>query len=155
MQFLCCNLASFGCRQRQHMLYFTHVCACVLQAGQCASLIKRLLPLLDTSPSFWLDWDRLTPGNGHTCRGVARRARNHCRSVPKHGRKERERSTRAREVFGYQLDYELYIKTTRPKENDRGKAAMSRTSSVTLEMSKRFFPHLLKLTVRQTDPLCS
>lgn len=33
--------------------------------------------------------------------------------------------------------YELYIKTVRPKENNRGTAGMSRTSLVTLDTSKR------------------
>lgn len=60
--------------------------------------------------------------------------------------------------FGKQLDYELYIKTIRYKENDRGMAGMSRTSSVALDASKRFFS-LLKLPVRllvsESDPLCS
>lgn len=62
--------------------------------------------------------------------------------------------------LGQRLAYELYIKTIRHKENDRGKARMSRTSPVTLDVSKRFFfPRLLKPTVRQpvspSGPLCS
>lgn len=38
---------------------------------------------------------------------------------------------------GLASGYELYIKTIRHKENDRGKAGMS-SSSVTLDASKRF-----------------
>lgn len=76
-------------------------------------------------------------------------SRNHYLSVLKIKRKEGggessegKRKETAKTELGLQSAYELYIKTIRHKENDRGKAWLSRTSSVTLGMSKCvfFFP---------------
>lgn len=118
----------------RHTFFFE--CVWMVQASlcQCVTLIKRLLRFLDTHPGTWLDWDELIPAittpaavsSGE--QGVARIRQRRQRGCKEGAKKEASWSC----TVGLWIIYKNC-------ENDRGKAGMGRSCSVTLHVSKTFF----------------
>lgn len=129
---------------------------------QCVRLIKRLLTFLDTCPDTWPDWDKLIPAI--TTPAAVSSGEQQLTRIRR--RRQRGCKERAEKEARWSCTVGLWI-IYKNCENDRKKAGMGRSCSVTLHVSKSFFfsfyffhsscllTSAVRQPVAQSDTLCS